>query len=434
MDFIYKFFALKKNHTTIKQEFLAGLITFLAMLYIIPVGSDILHQAGMPKDALITSITIMTAAATLLSGLWANAPVAMSTGMGLNVFFAFSLVQGSGLSWQQALGAVFVSGIIFLIVSVTNLRIWILRSIPKEIRIALCVGLGAFIATIGLKGLGIIVISPNTLHLGNIHNAQALIGIFGIILLLFFHILKVQGGAILGILICSLISWIFGITPMPNQVFSAPASFKEIFMQMDVVGVLKIAFIPTILTLLITDLFDSLGTLSGIGIKAGMFQDDSGKDKQLERTMQVDALATTVGPVFGLSTTTAFLESATGVNAGGRTGLTAVFVALFFILSLFFFPIFQAIPSFAIYPILIMVGAMMFSEIRHLSLDSFSIAIPVFFIILFMPLTMSITNGLAAGFSLYVILSIFERKFERLNLGVFILFLISILPFVLPQA
>ncbi len=432
MHLIYKFFKLNENKTTIKQEFLASIITFLAMLYIIPVGSDILHQAGMPKDALITSIALMTAIATLLTGLWANAPVAMSVGMGLNAFFTFSLVQGSGLAWQQALGAVFLSGIFFLIISFTKLRIWILKSIPKEIRIALCAGLGAFIATIGLKGLGFIQIDSNLLKLGDLHNPSILIGIFGVIFLLFLQALRIQGNLILGILTCAILAWVLHITPMPKEIISMPANPKAILMQIDILSILKISLIPAILALLITDLFDSLGTLSGIGIKAGMFQDTSGKDKQLERTLQVDALATTIGPLFGLSTTTAFLESAAGVNAGGRTGLTAIFIAFFFLLSLFFMPIFEAIPSFAIYPALIVVGAMMFSEIRHIDFSDFSIAIPVFFIIILMPLTTSITNGLAAGFSLYVILSIFEKKFERLNLGVFVLFIISLIPFILP--
>ncbi len=432
MNFIDKFFRLKENRTTIKGEFLAGCITFLAMLYIIPVGSDILSQAGMPKSALITSISLMTALATLLTGLWANVPVAMSVGMGLNAFFTFSLVQGSGLSWQQALGAVFLSGVFFLIISFTNLRVWILKSIPREIRIALCAGLGAFIASIGLKGIGFINLDSGLPKLGELSHPETLMGVIGVLILLFLSARRIQGAFIIGIMMCAALGWIFHLTPMPKQLVSMPADFSAIFMQLDVKGALKFSLIPAILALLITDLFDSLGTLSGIGIKAGMFQDNSGADKQLEKTLQVDALATTIGPLFGLSTTTAFLESATGVNAGGRTGLTAVFVAFLFLLTLFFLPIFEAIPTFAIYPALIVVGAMMFAEVRHIDFSDFGIAVPVFFIIILMPLTTSITNGLAAGFSLYVLLSIIEGKFKRLNLGVWALFIISLIPFIFP--
>ena len=432
MSFIKHFFKLEQNNTTIKKEFLAACITFLAMLYVIPVGSDILSQAGMPKSSLITSISLMTAIATFLTGIWANAPVAMSVGMGLNAFFTFSLVQTSHLSWQQALGAVFLSGIFFLIVSFTKLRVWILRSIPSDLRLALCAGLGAFIATIGLKSLGFIQIENHMLKLGNLHHHEVLFGIFGILLLLFLIIRQIQGAFIIGIMICAVLSWIFGYQDIPSRLISMPASIDTIFMKMDILGVLKISLIPAILALLITDLFDSLGTLSGIGVKANMFQDTHGTDKQLEKTLQVDAVATTLGPIFGLSTTTAFLESATGVNAGGRTGLCAVFISLLFLLTLFFLPIFESIPSYAIYPALIVVGALMFLEIRRINFSDLSISIPVFFIIILMPLTTSITNGLAAGFGLYVFLSIFQGKWHRLTTGVIFLFIISMIPFFLP--
>ncbi|PAF48601.1 guanine permease [Helicobacter sp. 12S02634-8] len=426
-----RFFQLKQNHTNIKIEALAGFTIFLTMLYIIPVGSQILSQAGMPKDELITAISLVTALATLLTGIWANTPVAMSVGMGLNAYFTYGLVQGMGLSWQQALGAVFLSGVIFLIISFTRLRVWIMQSIPKDLRFALCAGLGAFIATIGLKSLGFITITPSGLMtLGNLSSPQILMGIFGVILMLLLHTLKVQGAFIIGILACSLIAWILGFATTPSKVLSMPSSISGIALQFDLAGVIHIALIPAIIALLITDLFDSLGTLAGVGAKANMFQDTSGKDKKLEKTLQVDAIATTAGAAFGLSTTTAFLESSAGVASGGRTGLSAVFCAIFFALTLFFLPIFSAIPDYAIYPTLIVVGALMFAEIRHINFQDLPIGCASFFTILLMPLSSSITTGLASGFIVYVLMCCFQRQWQRINMGILILFAISVIPFV----
>ncbi|MCE3039040.1 NCS2 family permease [Helicobacter anatolicus] len=433
MHFITKFFQLKEHGTNIKKEFFAACTTFVAMLYIIPVGADILSLAGMPKAPLITSISLITALATLLTGLWANVPVAMSLGMGLNTFFTFGLVQGMGLSWQQSLGAVFISGLFFLLISFTKLRMWILKSIPKDMRIALCCGLGAFITTIGLKSIGIIQIQGNNLLLNNLLEPQILISIFGIFLLLFFHSLKLNASFILSIIILSIIGWVFGYQKIPETIISTPASIKPIFMELEIPSILTLAMIPAIISLLITDLFDSLGTLSGIGIKANLFQNMEKEDKKLEKTLQVDAFATTMGPVFGLSTTTAFLESAAGVNAGGRTGLCAVFIAFLFLLTLFLLPVFLAIPSFAIYPTLVVVGALMFLEIKQINFSDIPIGVASFFTIIFMPLTTSITIGFAAGFIIYVFLNIVQRKWERLNLGTFVLLAISVIPFLIPS-
>ncbi|PAF43965.1 NCS2 family permease [Helicobacter sp. 11S02596-1] len=431
MGLLDRFFKLKENHTNFKTEALAGFTIFLTMLYIIPVGSQILSAAGMPKNELITAISLVTALATLLTGIWANTPVAMSVGMGLNAYFTYGLVGGMGLSWQQALGAVFLSGVIFLIISLTRLRVWIMQSIPKDLRFALCAGLGAFIATIGFKSLGFITITPSGLMtLGNLTSPQVLIGIFGVLLMLLLHTFGVQGAFIIGILACSAISWIIGLAVMPTQIISLPASISGIAFQFDLIGIFNIAIIPAIVALLITDLFDSLGTLAGVGAKAKMFQDTSGRDKKLEKTLQIDALATTGGAMFGLSTTTAFLESSAGVASGGRTGLTAVFCALFFALTLFFLPIFNAIPEYAIYPTLIVVGALMFAEVRHIDFTDIPTATASFFTIILMPLSSSITTGLASGFIVYVLMCAFKREWQRLNLGVMILFAISLIPFV----
>ncbi|PAF54342.1 guanine permease [Helicobacter sp. 13S00482-2] len=431
MKFLEKYFQLKQNHTTLKTEALAGFTIFLTMLYIIPVGSQILSEAGMPKNELITVVSLVTALATLLTGLWANTPVAMSVGMGLVAYFTYGLVQGMGLSWEQALGAVFLSGIIFMIISFTRIRVWIMQSIPKDLRFALCAGLGAFIAAIGLKSLGFITItSSGLMTLGNISSPHILIGIFGVVVMLLLHTLKIQGAFIIGILLCSAISWILGDSSLPSNIFSSPSSISGIAMKFDLIGIMNVALIPAIIALLITDLFDSLGTLAGVGAKAKMFQDVSGKDKKLEKTLQADAIATTAGAMFGVSTTTAFLESSAGVAIGGRTGLTAVFTAIFFALTLFLLPVFSAIPDYAIYPTLIVVGALMFSEIRHINFSDLPVCIASFFTIILMPLSSSITTGLASGFIIYVLMCAFKRQWQRINTGVIILFVISLIPFI----
>lgn len=423
-----KIFKLKAHNTSVRIEFFSGLIIFLAMVYIIPVGSSILHIAGMPKDSLITSIALVTAIATLATGLYANAPVGMSVGMGLNVYFSFSLVQGLGLSWQEALAIVFLSGLIFLILSFTKFRIYILSSIPKDLRYALCVGLGAFLAAIGLNGLGLLHFSSDGVFLGSL-GKSAIVGIIGIFIILFLEGIKLKSSFIVGIIIISIIAWIVGLGEMPTKIISMPASIVPIAFQLDFTSVLKISMIAPVVAVLITHLFDSIGTLGGIGIKANMFQDIN--DKKLSKTLQVDAASATVGSLFGLSTITAFLESATGVSNGARTGLSAVFCALFFLLAIFFMPLFSAIPKEAIYPVLIVVGALMFGEIRHIDFKKFEIAIASFFTIILMPFTTSITNGLCAGIISFVLLSIFLRKWENLNLGVFVIFLISFIPFML---
>ncbi|WP_297811602.1 NCS2 family permease [uncultured Helicobacter sp.] len=433
-NWIERFFQLQTKQTNIKTEFIAGWTIFLSMLYVIPVSAEILSHAGMPKDALITAITLVTILSTLACGLYANMPIAMSVGMGLNAYFSYDIVQGAGIAWQQALGIVFLSGILFTIISFSNFRIWILKSIPKNLRFALCVGLGAFLASIGLKGLGFFVLQNDNLLLGDLSNISTLLGTLGILFILVLYLLKIKGAFILGILSLSIIGFLFGLIQSPTQFLSSPASIAPVALRLELVSILKSAFIPIILTLMITDLFDSLGTLSGVGIKANLFQELNDKNiphnTSLEKTLQVDALATTIGSLFGTSTTTSFLESASGVEAGGRSGLTAVFVALFFCLTLFMLPLFLSIPSFAIYPILVVVGVAMFLEIAHIDFSDTASAIASFFVILLMPLTTSITIGLSAGFLIYLLLLIAQRNWKQINLGLLFISSLSLLPFI----
>jgi AGZA family xanthine/uracil permease-like MFS transporter len=427
-------FKLKEHNTNLKTEFIAGFTTFLTMIYIVPVNGFILSDAGLPMDAVITATAIITILATLLSGLWSNTPIAMSVGMGLNAYFSYGLVLGMGIAWQTALGIVFVSGIIFVVLSLTNFRVWIMTSIPINLRRAISAGIGAFIAFIGLKQIGIIADNQATLvSLGNLGDSNVLIGIIGLVLAFAFYSYKIKAAFILSVVITSFLAIFLGISPMPNELVSAPASIAPIAMELDIASALSLSLLPVIITFLITDMFDTLGTLTGVGARADLFQENNKDDKSLQKTLEADAIATVGGSLLGVSTTTSFIESASGVEAGGRTGLTAVFTALFFVATLFMLPLFKAIPSNAIYPILVVVGVLMFSELGKIDLANIDFATKsaVFFMVLLMPLTFSITNGIAAGFAMYTIINLLNKDFEKLNLGILIISFISFLAFIL---
>ncbi|CAD7289678.1 Guanine/hypoxanthine permease PbuO [Campylobacter majalis] len=432
------FFKLKNHGTSVKQELSAGLTTFLAMMYIVPVNAIIMSKTGMPMDALITATALITIIATVLNGIWANTPVAMSVGMGLNAYFTFGLVIGMGIPWQTALGVVFLSGMLFVILSFTDFRIWIIKSIPVDLRRAVSAGVGTFIAFIGLQQMGIVVNNDDVLvGLGNLKDINVLLGIFGLITVLIFWIVNIKGAFILAVLLTSVIAWICSISPYPTEIFSIPASITPILLQLDVksvffdsAGVFTLSLLPVVLVFLVTDLFDSVGTLTGVGTRAGIFSEDN-KDglNNLKKTLEADAAVTVVGSVIGVSTTTAFVESASGVEQGGRTGLTAIFCGLFFTLTLFMLPLFKAIPANAIYPVLIMVGILMFSEVRDINFKDPAIMVATFFIVALMPLTYSITNGLAFGFLSYLLVRVFRREWNEINIGIIVLAIISFIVF-----
>jgi len=421
-------FKLKEHGTDVKTEARAGFTTFLTMMYIVPVNAIIMSKTGMDFGALVTATALITIFATVLNGFWANTPIAMSVGMGLNAYFTFGLVLGMKIPWQTALGIVFISGILFLILSFTKFRVWIMQSVPHDLRRAISAGIGAFIAFIGLKSMGIIVPNPAVLvGLGDFSDSKVLLGVVGLVLVIALYAWKVKGGFIIAVVLTSLIAWITGMAPAPSEFVSMPASIAPIAFQLDIVSAFTLALAPVIITFLITDMFDSLGTLAGVGYRAGIFKED-GKD--LQKTLEADAGATVAGSLLGLSTTTSFIESASGVEEGGRTGLTAVFTGLFFILTLFMMPLFSAIPENAIYPILVMVGVLMFSELSHIKFDDIAISVATFFIVIMMPLTFSITNGLAFGFIAYLLIKLIKREFEDINIGVIFLAAISLIVFV----
>ncbi len=409
-------FQLKERDTNVKTEVRAGFTTFLTMMYIVPVNAIIMGKTGMDMSAIMTATALITIISTVLNGLWANTPIAMSVGMGLNAYFTFGLVLGMKLPWQTALGIVFISGALFVILSFTRFRVWVMQSVPKDLRRAISAGIGAFIAFIGLKEMGIVVANKATLvSLGHLSDPHVLLGIFGLFVAFAFYTWRIKGAFILAILLTSVVGWSFGLGQLPTSLFSMPASISPIFLKLDIMGALSLSLIPVIITFLITDMFDSLGTLAGVGYRAGLFEDDS---KELQKTLEVDAVATSLGALLGVSTTTSFIESASGVEEGGRTGLTAVATGLFFILTLFMLPLFKSIPANAIYPILVMVGVLMFTELENINFKDIPTAISAFIITLMMPLTYSITNGLSLGFIAYLFLLLVRGEFKRINIGV----------------
>ena len=425
------FFKLEKYGTNVKTEFTAGFTTFLTMMYIVPVNAIIMSKTGMPMDALITATALITIFSSILNGVWANTPIAMSVGMGLNAYFTFGLVLGMKVPWQTALGVVFLSGLLFLVLSLTPLRVWIMRSVPQDLRRAISAGIGSFIAFIGLKSMGMVIANPAVLvGVGNFKNPTVLLGVVGLVLVFAFYSWRLKGAFILAVVSTAMVAWIFGIAPYPTEFFSMPASVAPIALELDITGALKLSLLPVIITFLITDLFDSLGTLAGVGYRAGLFKDDG---KELQKTLEIDALASTACAVVGVSTTTAFIESASGVEEGGRTGLTAVVTGLCFVLTLFMMPLFKAIPENAIYPVLVMVGVLMFGELSHINFKDTAIAVSTFLIVIMMPLTFSITNGLAFGLISYVLIKLIKKEFKDINFGILFLTFVSLIVFIVQE-
>jgi AGZA family xanthine/uracil permease-like MFS transporter len=423
-------FHLHERGTTAGREVLAGTTTFLTMMYIVPLNGIIMSAAGMPVDAVITATALITIIATVANGLWSNTPIAMSVGLGLNSYFAFALVAGEKLPWQTVLGIVFLSGMLFLLLTVTRVRRMVIECISPEFKIAISAGIGLFIAFIGLKEMGLIVSHPATLGaLGDLKSDTVLLGVVGLFILIFLMVWKVRGAFIIGIALTAVMGFAAGVAAPPEALVALPASVAPLFLELDIPAALSVSLIAPIITFMLTDLFDSLGTLAGVGYRAGIFTaQDSGP---VEKTLEVDAVATGAGSLRGLATTTSFIASAAGVEEGGRTGLTAVVTGLLFTGTLFLLPVFKSIPANAIYPVLVMVGVFMFSDLKKIDFTDYEKGIPAFLIIALMPLTFSITRGLAAGYVSYVFIKIVSAKFRELNPVVVGLALISTIAFII---
>ena len=404
----------------LKTELTAGMSVFLAMIYIVPLNALILSDAGMPYDAVVTATALITILATATNAIYAKTPIALSVGMGLNAYFTFGLVKGLGMTWQSALGVVFTSGVIFILLSLSPFRRIALQRIPVDIRRSIAAGIGAFLAFIALKQMGIVVGDPVTLvKLGTLSEPSVLLGLGVTLLIFILHARKIQGAFIIAITLGAIVAWITGLSKFPDSLFSMPASISPIAFQLDFSAFSALAVIPVVIAFLVTDIFDSVGTLTGVG---GKIFDDS---KKLEKTLQVDAFFSSIGALLGLSTVTSFVESAVGVEQGGRTGLSTLFTAALFILTLFMLPLFASIHPNAIYPVLIMVGIFMFTDVAKIDFSDFANASSAFLTITMIPFTTSIATGLALGMVNYVIIKTAKREFKDLNLELLFLTLFS---------
>lgn len=430
MEFLERFFKLKENGTTIRTEILAGITTFMTMAYILAVNPDILSVAGMDKAAVFTATVLAAVLGTLIMGLVAKLPFALAPGMGLNAFFAFTVVQVMGYSWQFALTAVFLEGIVFLALTAFNVRELIVNAIPVNMKYAVSAGIGLFIAFIGLKNAGVIVDNPATLVslTQDMGQGPVLVCLMGIALIGILYALNVKGALLIGILASTVIGIPLGVTHMPEAVVSAPPSLEPIFWKFEWSNVFTKDMIIVLFTFLFVDMFDTVGTLVGVSSKAGMLTKE-GKVPRVKQALFADAVATTCGAVLGTSTVTTYVESAAGVAEGGRTGLTAVSTAVMFMLALFFSPIFMMIPPAATAPALFIVGLFMLSPIKNIDLEDFTESLPSFFTIIMMPLCYSIADGIMFGMVSYVVLKACTGKFRQVSVTMYLLALLFILKF-----
>lgn len=426
------YFQITKRRSSIQTEFIAGTTTFLAMAYILFVHPNILAAAGMDKSALITSTCVVTAAATLLVGLIARAPIAMAPGMGLNAFFAYSLVLGEGIAWETALGIVFFSGLFFAILTLLGIRRKLVEAIPSSLVSAMAVGIGLFIAFIGFVNLGIVVHNDQTLISAGPMTPTVLIGIAGFLVMVVLEIKKVRGAMIVGILMSTLLALLAGYVKAPETLFSVKFDLMPVFLKLDLAGAMKWGFMGAIFTLMFMDMFDSIGSLAACCHQAKL-TDENGTIKDLDRLLVLDAGATMIGAVLGSSTTTTFVESAAGIEQGGRTGLTAVVTALWFLLGLMFIPLIAVVPAYATAPALILVGFFMVREIKNIDFSTLENGFPAFIIMTMIALSYSISTGLAFGFISHVVMKIIKGKWGKVQPSMWVIFGLSILHFLISR-
>lgn len=427
MQVLDQFFRLRAHDTTIGVELRAGLVTFLTLSYILFVNPQILSAAGLPRQDVVVATALASAAATLLMGLWANFPFALAPGMGLNVYFAFGVVEGLGVSWQVALAAVFIEGLLFLALALSGIRGALLRAIPAPIKIATMSGIGLFLAMIGLKNAGVVRDDPrNLVGLGDLSDPSTLLALAGLVLIAALMSRRVKGAILLGILLVSVIAWSSGIAAAPAAILSLPSLPEETFLALDFSGLLTGELLVVVLAFLFVDFFDTAGTLIGVGRLAG-FVDERGELPRANRAFSADALGTTVGALLGTSTVTSYVESATGVEEGGRTGLTAVTVAFLFVLSLFLTPLFVAVPAIATAPALIVVGALMMRGARELEWNRIDDAIPAFLTMVAMPLTFSIANGITLGIVSFVAIKLLSGRPHQVHPLLYVLAVLLVL-------
>ncbi|POZ62459.1 guanine permease [Chromobacterium alticapitis] len=420
MQLLESLFKLKEHGTTVRTEVIAGFTTFLTMAYIVLVNPLILSSTGMDLNAVFVATCLAAALGTAIMGLVANYPIALAPGMGLNAYFTFSVVKGMGLSWETALGAVFISGIVFLAVSLFKVREAIVNAIPQSLKFAISAGVGMFLAIIALKNAGVIAAHPATyLTLGDIHNPTTLLAILGFFLIVALEYRKVPGSIIIGILVVTVLSITMGLSPFKGIVAPVP-SMAPTFMAMDIKGALHAGLIGVIFVFFFVDLFDTTGTLVGVSHRAGLLDKD-GKLPRLKRALMADSIAITAGAVMGTSSTTAYIESAAGTAVGGRTGLTAVVVALLFLAALWLSPLAATVPAYATAPALCYVAVLMARGLAEIEWNDLTESAPAVITALAMPFTFSIADGIAFGFISYAVIKILAGRFADLKPAVLVI-------------
>ncbi len=425
---IERYFRLAENHTTVRQEMLGGLTTFLTMAYIVVVNPQILAQAGMPVEGVVFATCLSAAVATLVMGLFANYPIALAPGMSLNAYFTYSVCLNMHVPWRTALGVVFLSGVLFLLLTVTRVREQIVNGMPDCLKHSTATGIGFFIAFVGLRNAKLVVANAATfVGLGSFADKEVQTACFGIVLTLFLMARKVNGAILIGIVGTALLGMLRGISQWPSAIFSLPHP-SSTFLQLDLRGAIHLGFLEILFAFLFVDLFDNVGTLVGVCEQGGFIKD--GKIPRVGRALVADATGTIFGAVAGTSTVTSYIESVAGIAAGARTGLSNIVVAALFLGAMFFSPLATAIPGYATAPALILVGALMTQSIAHIAWADFSEAVPAFIAMLATPLTFSIATGISLGLISYSVVKIAAGKAREINLLVWILTVLFILRYV----
>ncbi len=428
MSALERLFKLDEHKTTVRTEIMAGLTTFLTMAYIIFVNPLILGDAGMPKEAVFVATCLIAALGTTIMALYANYPIALAPGMGLNAYFAYVVVKGMGFTWQAALGAVFISGCLFLFVTLFKLRELIVRGIPHSIRVAITVGIGLFLAIISLKNAGIVAASPATyVTLGDLHKPPVVLATLGFLIIVVLDRLKVRGAILIGIVAVTVMSFFFGDNPF-RGIVAAPPSIAPTFLQLDIKGALAGGILNVVLVFFLVELFDATGTLMGVAKRAGLLTE--GRMDRLNKALLADSGAIFAGSLLGTSSTTAYIESAAGVQAGGRTGLTALTVAVLFLACLFISPLAGSVPAYATAPALFFVACLMLRELTELDWDETTEVIPAAVTALMMPFTYSIANGVAFGFITYAALKLFTGRARDVHVMVWIIAAVFLFKFI----
>lgn len=426
--FLERTFRLAEHGTSVRTEVLAGLTTFLTMAYIVFINPSILGDAGMPRGAVFVATCLVAALGSMIMALWANYPIALAPGMGLNAYFTYVVVQQLGFSWQAALGAVFISGVCFLIVTLTGLRALIVEGIPRSMRIAITVGIGLFLAIIALKNAGLVAASPATfVTLGDLHKPEAILAVLGFLMVAVLSARKVRAALLSSILTVTALSLVFAGNTFQGIV-SLPPSIAPTLFALDIPGALSAGLLHVILVLFLVELFDATGTLMGVASRAGLLTD--GKMRRLDRALMADSVSVFAGSLLGTSSTTAYLESASGVEEGGRTGLTAATVAVLFLACLFFAPLAGAVPAYATAPALFYVACLMLRELVELDWDDITEVVPACVTALLMPFTYSIATGVSCGFITYAALKLLAGRAREVKPIVWVIAAVFLFKFV----